>query len=154
MFHSNIECALNDLVVSNKAITVANAFPVYMRVAGFTEVCHEAVTSFEHAMDKYPLITSKSPVVSAKQMRDLIQEYWLEKLGMFAKDLGGKLCSCAVCGKEIAIGQVTADTLDVLSERPRNKRSSKSKKVKRLSSHSYTEKSFDPYGPSTSALVI
>ncbi|KAF9234684.1 hypothetical protein BU15DRAFT_78764 [Melanogaster broomeanus] len=57
---TNIERALNDLVVSNKDITLSNTLPAYLREAGFDEISHDALESFEHAMDKYPLLPSKS----------------------------------------------------------------------------------------------
>jgi hypothetical protein len=75
-----IEQAISDLIISNKAVTVANTFPVYMRLAGFNVLCDEAVISFEHAMDKYPAQPPKARATFVKQIKELRDGYWFDKL--------------------------------------------------------------------------
>ncbi|KAH7885146.1 hypothetical protein F5I97DRAFT_1811556, partial [Phlebopus sp. FC_14] len=63
---TNIELALNDLIVSNKDITITNATPAYLLTAGFTETNHDALNSFGHAMEKCPALSNRSRIISGK----------------------------------------------------------------------------------------
>jgi hypothetical protein len=91
--------AIYDLIVSNKAITVANTFPVYMRLAGFNALCDEAVMSFEHAMDKYPARLPKARATFIKQIKELRDGYWLDKLGGTQVEYCG---ACERCSEYVA----------------------------------------------------
>lgn len=98
-----IEQAISDLILSNKAITVANAFPVYMRLAGFNSLCDEAVMSFEHAMDKYPAKPPKARATFIKEVKELRDGYWLDKLGGTPSDFCGGFCGgCSRCNEHMA----------------------------------------------------
>ncbi|KAH7927652.1 hypothetical protein BV22DRAFT_1084656 [Leucogyrophana mollusca] len=147
---SNIERALSDLVVLKQPITVANAFPAYMRIAGFTEVCNEAITSFEHAMDKYPSRAPKSHIVPAKKIRELMTEYWTDKLGVGTTAM---ICPCASCGQRIIVAKETLEEL----QHPRKKPPAKTKKARRVRitrDVCAAPALADPYAPSTSAFGL
>ncbi|KAF9234680.1 hypothetical protein BU15DRAFT_27510, partial [Melanogaster broomeanus] len=79
VMRTNIERALNDLVVSDKDITLSNILPAYLHEAGFDEISHDALEPCEHAMDEYLLLPSKSRVVSQRQILGLMVEYWFDK---------------------------------------------------------------------------
>ncbi|KIK98540.1 hypothetical protein PAXRUDRAFT_823771 [Paxillus rubicundulus Ve08.2h10] len=96
---TNIERALNDLIVSNKDTTLANALPAYLRKAGFNETTHDALTLFEHAMHKYLMLPGKSRLVSEKHISGLVAEYWTDKLSAMC----AFVCPCSGCGRRISI---------------------------------------------------
>lgn len=73
--HTNIEHAIDDLILSNKDITLANTLPAYLRVAGF-KMSPDALIAFEHALDKYPTHTGGSRAVFVKGISGVSTEYW------------------------------------------------------------------------------
>lgn len=100
IMHSNIERAVADIITANKAVTVANIFPIYIRVAGFDTVCDEAVIAFEHALDKHPLPSAEAPVQYANAISKLTSEYWCQKLGVTGAACQDKQCVfCRNCGR-------------------------------------------------------
>ncbi|KIJ60301.1 hypothetical protein HYDPIDRAFT_32421 [Hydnomerulius pinastri MD-312] len=150
MMRTNIERALNDLIVSEKDITIANALPAYLRVAGFSEVSHDSLTSFEHAMDKYPMPPSKSRVISEKKILELMTEYWSDKLGV----MRAFVCPCSGCGTRVAVDPITLEQLQH-PERTQ-KRRLKSKKTRRVRAKRdiVAATPSDPLAPSTSAVML
>ncbi|KIJ14935.1 hypothetical protein PAXINDRAFT_180792 [Paxillus involutus ATCC 200175] len=147
---TNIERALNDLIVSNKDITLANALPAYLREAGFNEMSHDALTSFEHAMDKYPMLPSKSRVVSEKHISGLVAEYWTDKLSALCTFV----CPCSGCGRRISIDPKVLEG----AQHPEmaQKRRLKSKKTRHIRAKRDVVVSppFDPLAPSTSTFML
>jgi len=95
--YSNIDQAILSLLTANKDITVANALPAYMSVAGFTGLCDDAIISFERALEKYPVSASRERVASMKDISKLRKMYWLDKWGITEADVyacGNLRCPC------------------------------------------------------------
>lgn len=108
--HSNIEQAVADVVVANKPVTVANTFPIYMRVAGFGALCEEAIVAFEHALDKHPMRSLKAHIPYTNAILRLRSEYWYDKLGSDAIECLDESCvECRRAGISIVDGQMVLD---------------------------------------------
>lgn len=93
---TNIERAINDLILSNKDITLANALPAYLREAGFEKTSPDALVAFEHALDKYPMRRDESCAVLVKGISKITKEYWSSKPAMLA-DIRCKYCDTCAC---------------------------------------------------------
>jgi hypothetical protein len=81
---TNIERAINDLILSDKDITLANALPAYLREAGFKKMTVDALVAFEHALDKYPTRPDASRAVFVKGISGITTEYWASKYNALA----------------------------------------------------------------------
>lgn len=92
---TNIERAINDLILSNKDITLENALPAYIVEAGFEKMSADALIAFEHALDKYPTRRDKSRAVFVNGISRITTEYWSNKSAVL-DDIGCTYCdACA-----------------------------------------------------------
>ncbi|KAG9315515.1 hypothetical protein JVU11DRAFT_3130 [Chiua virens] len=94
---TNIERAIEGLITSNKDITLANTLPAYFQEAGFTEMSLDALTAFEHALDKYPRRPDASHAVFAKSVLGISAEYWSTKSAAFGDSSCNMCDKCACC---------------------------------------------------------
>ncbi|KAH0832262.1 hypothetical protein J3R83DRAFT_13248 [Lanmaoa asiatica] len=81
---TNIERAINDLILSDKDVTLANALPAYLQEAGFKKMSPDALIAFEHALDKYPMHRDESRAVLARCISRIATEYWSSKPDILA----------------------------------------------------------------------
>lgn len=73
---TNIERAINELILSSQDVTLANTLPAYLREAGFKKMSPDALTAFEHALEKHPTRTDESRAVFVQGISSIIAEYW------------------------------------------------------------------------------
>ena len=93
---TTIERAINDLILSNKDITLANALPAYLQEAGFKEMTVDALIAFEHALDKYPTCPDASRAVFVEGVSGITAEYWTRKYNALA-DIPCSHCDTHAC---------------------------------------------------------
>ncbi|OBZ71393.1 hypothetical protein A0H81_08889 [Grifola frondosa] len=105
----NIENAISSLIQSNQPVTISNVITMYLYVTGSVDLLadeashHQAVIAFEHAMDKYPMISCteatilKTRLYSA-EVSQLRRQYWKEVVG----NMNGFRCQCESCGQYYA----------------------------------------------------
>lgn len=82
IMRTNIERAINGLILSNKDITLPNALPVCIQEAGFEKMSPDALVAFEHASDKCPKRHDESRAVLVKGISTITKEYWSSKPAM------------------------------------------------------------------------
>ncbi|EIN12283.1 hypothetical protein PUNSTDRAFT_141039 [Punctularia strigosozonata HHB-11173 SS5] len=128
-----------------------------------TSVCGDARASFEHAMDKQSLGSRRD---YAEEIARLREEYWKNWHGANTSRKHGKCgCRCKTCGMPLrppgeSAGAGPTPTDDAPPPERRKRRLKKRvKRTKRpqsvtSDSSSATSGAWDPYGPSTSAVLL
>ncbi|KAF8546910.1 hypothetical protein OG21DRAFT_1517776 [Imleria badia] len=154
---TNIEHAIHELILSNKDITLANALPAYLRVAGFKKISPDALIAFEHALDKYPTRTEASRADFVKGIYGISTEYWTSKYNTLA------IIPCTYCDthacqvfnlKAEAKAHVCGSPEDEGKKGKASKRRLTSKKKGVRAKRDVTTARFDPFAPSTSAVML
>ncbi|EPQ54909.1 hypothetical protein GLOTRDRAFT_139362 [Gloeophyllum trabeum ATCC 11539] len=137
-----MDLALSELATHKAEPTPSNIFKSYMRLAGYTELCREAVHSFERAMEKYPC--DKSVVGVA--MENIRREYWANKLGLKKP---GDLVEYLDGGEDERKGHLEPEP-EPQPTRRRKKRTAKTKMIKTVRAVKHTRPS-SPSGESDAA---
>lgn len=88
---TNIDQAIGELTASAQSVTVSAILPVYIRIAGYTTLCDDAIIAFERAIEK---IRDDEATSLAQKLRN---DYWCDKLGG-RKNGEGVCVTCPGCG--------------------------------------------------------
>ncbi|KZT12258.1 uncharacterized protein LAESUDRAFT_754745 [Laetiporus sulphureus 93-53] len=168
---TSIEKAISTVLQQGEPLAVANVLVAYLKILGYMapddkelSVPHEALVAFEHALDKEPALSlrrqaSKCSVLCQRmytaEITQLRKEYWRERLGFVA----AARCTCPTCGNTVAYRKEEFEDTEeeVITPPTRIKASRRKVKARRLAKRLRDARNIapiDPYGPSTSALVL
>lgn len=90
-------------MVTGNTINLHTVLTTYLRIAGFTSICDDGLTAFEHALDKHRAQPGASISIAIVQLRD---QYWCSKLGGCSSG-SAVPHKCEECGRmKLAVGRM------------------------------------------------
>ncbi|EMD39470.1 hypothetical protein CERSUDRAFT_111776 [Gelatoporia subvermispora B] len=103
---TNIEQAISSVFCANLPLTLSNVLRAYLFATVLEPledtskllISHEALVTFEHALDKEPVFAVRSRPFT-QEIAQLRKQYWEEHLGEGKGSVNR--CTCPSCGKTV-----------------------------------------------------
>ncbi|TFK68445.1 hypothetical protein BDN72DRAFT_841834 [Pluteus cervinus] len=137
---AQLEQAVAALMYSGTPIAVHTVLMTYLRISGFSTICHDAIVAFEHALDKHGDQPTSYYTAAIIMVRD---QYWFDKVGQIEEEhrhsRGRCTCTEDELKQRVSRSVSTCDAEVSTSPEQRQRRRTRGKRSKNRASASPSE---------------